>query len=39
MKNQKNISQLKQFKISSVLTTKINGGEKRAAARTKDDIE
>lgn len=39
MKNQQNISQLKKYKIPYLLTREINGGEKRATARTKDDLE
>jgi len=29
----------KQHKVPFILSTKINGSEKRAAARTKEDIE
>ena len=39
MKNQKNISQLKQFQISSTIITKINGGEKKAVIRDDEEIE
>ena len=39
MKNQKNISQLENYKISTSLITKINGGTKRESAKADEEIE
>ena len=39
MKNQKNISQFKQFQILSDLISKINGGEKKESAKADEEIE
>ncbi len=39
MKNLQRISVLKQFQISTQLLTKINGGDKRATAKSDEEIE
>ncbi|QHI37813.1 hypothetical protein IMCC3317_31960 [Kordia antarctica] len=39
MKNQQNISQLENHKISASLVTKINGGEKKAIIKGDEEIE
>lgn len=39
MKNQKNVYQLENYEISASLTTKINGGDKRATAKLDEEIE
>ena len=39
MKNQQNISQLENYKIPSVLTTKINGGDKKITFKSDEEIE
>ena len=39
MKNQKNVSQLENYKISTSLVTRINGGEKKATAKSDEEIE
>jgi hypothetical protein len=39
MKNQEIISQLKQHEISSILATKINGGDKKITAKAEEEIE
>ena len=39
MKNQQNILQFKQFRISSNLISKINGGERKGTAKADEEIE
>ncbi|EDP96579.1 hypothetical protein KAOT1_15488 [Kordia algicida OT-1] len=39
MKNQQSISQFKQFQIPSLIISKINGGEKKQAAKADEEIE
>ncbi|QHI37814.1 hypothetical protein IMCC3317_31970 [Kordia antarctica] len=39
MKNQKNVSQLENYKIPASLTTKINGGERKGTAKADEEIE
>ena len=39
MKNQQNISQFKQFQISSLIISKISGGDKRAIAKADEELE
>ncbi len=39
MKNLHRIFKLKQFQISSTISAKINGGDKRATAKSDEEIE
>jgi hypothetical protein len=39
MKKQENFTQFKQYQISSSFMTKINGGDKRATAKSDEEIE
>lgn len=39
MKDQQSISQFKQFQIPSLIISQINGGEKKATAKSDEEIE